>query len=102
MVTHIVFFAFSSEGRSENLLEARRRIEAMTDHIPSLRRLEVGLNFSPEDRAMDMALITQFDDRDGLDAYATHPAHLEVIAWIKTVVTYTKVVDYEHGEMSLP
>ena len=97
MVTHIVFFAFSPEGKKEHVYEARKRIEAMKGEIPSLRSLEVGVNFSDEDRAMDMALVTRFDDRSGLEEYATHPIHLEVINYIKTVVEYTKVVDYEHA-----
>jgi hypothetical protein len=96
MVTHIVFFTFSPENKSAHLSEAKRRIEAMMDRIPSLKYLEVGLNFSPEERAMDMALVTRFEDRRGLDEYAVHPVHLDVIAWIKTVVEYTKVVDYTH------
>jgi antibiotic biosynthesis monooxygenase (ABM) superfamily enzyme len=101
MVTHIVFFTFKPEEKSTHLLEAKRRIEEMAGKIPSLKSLEVGLNFSQEARAMDMALVTQFDDRDGLDLYATHPIHREVIAYIKHVAEYTQVVDYEHEEMHL-
>jgi hypothetical protein len=96
MVTHIVFFAFQEKGKRANLIEARRRIEAMMGAVPTLKHVEVGINFADEDRAMDMALVTQFEDRDGLSAYATHPVHLEVIAYIKRVAEYTKVVDYEH------
>jgi len=96
MVTHIVFFAFAPEDKAAHMREAQRQIEAMVGRVPSLRSLEVGLNFSQEDRAMDMALVTRFDDRAGLEAYATHPVHQEVIAYIRTVAEYTKVVDYEH------
>jgi len=95
MVTHIVFFAFHPENIEEHLTEAKRRIEAMADTIPSLRHLEVGINFSEEERAMDMALLTRFEDRAGLEAYAVNPVHQEVIAYISNVARYTKVVDYE-------
>ncbi len=96
MVTHIVFFAFQDGNKATHMTEAKRRIEAMTGVVPTLKHVEVGINFANEERAMDMALVTHFDDREGLAAYATHPAHLEVIAYIKGVAEYTKVVDYEH------
>jgi len=95
MVTHIVFFAFKQENKRENLLEAKQRIEAMMGKINSLRSVDVGINFAEEDRAMDLALTARFDDRSGLEAYATHPVHLKVIDFIKSVAEYTKVVDYE-------
>jgi antibiotic biosynthesis monooxygenase (ABM) superfamily enzyme len=97
MVTHIVFFAFQERDKTSHMAEAKRRIEAMMGVVPTLKHVEVGINFADEARAMDMALVTQFEDREGLVAYATHPAHLEVIAYIKGVAEYTKVVDYEHG-----
>jgi len=95
MVAHIVFFAFKQENKRENLLEAKQRIEAMMGKIVSLRSVDVGVNFAEEDRAMDLALTARFDDRAGLEAYAVHPVHLEVIDFIKSVAEYTKVVDYE-------
>jgi antibiotic biosynthesis monooxygenase (ABM) superfamily enzyme len=94
MVTHIVFFSFHAEDKSEHLGEAKRRIEAMMGQVPTLRSVEVGINFAEEARAMDMALVTRFDDKEGLAAYASHPVHLDVIAYIKTVAESTKVVDY--------
>ncbi len=95
MITHIVFIALKPENKTENALEAKRRIEAMMGKVESLRFIEVGVNFAEEDRAMDLALTARFDDQEGLEAYAVHPVHLEVIEYIKSVAEYTKVVDYE-------
>jgi len=95
MVTHIVFFALKAENKTANAQEAKRRIEAMKGQIEGLVDLEVGINFSDEDRAMDMALIARLADRKALEHYAVHPVHQKVIAWIKTVAEYTKVVDYD-------
>lgn len=96
MVTHIVFFEFKKENKQAHMEEAKRRIEAMMDRIESLKEMEVGFDFSHKERAMDMALVTRFDDREGLEIYATHPVHLEVIEYLKEVVEYTKVVDIEN------
>ncbi len=96
MVTHIVFIAFKPENKIENAFEAKRRIEAMMGEVESLRSIEVGINFADKERAMDLALTARFDDREGLEAYATHPVHMKVIAFIQSVADYTKVVDYEN------
>ena len=94
MVKHIVMFDFKPENKQENLLKAKRMLEALVDTVPSLKSMEVGLNFSEEDRAMDLSIITTFDDKEGLALYANHPKHLEVVDFIKTVVSQSKVSDY--------
>ena len=95
MVTHIVFFALKAENKAANAREAKRQIEAMLGQIEGLIDLEVGINFSDEERAMDMALIARLVDRKALENYAVHPVHQKVIAYIKTIAEYTKVVDYD-------
>lgn len=96
MITHIVFITFKPENKAENALETKRRIEAMRGKVESLRSMEVGINFTNKERAMDLALTASFDDCAGLEAYATHPVHLKVIEFIQSVAEYTKVVDYEN------
>ncbi|KIM08818.1 MAG: stress responsive protein [Sulfurovum sp. FS06-10] len=94
MVKHIVIFDFKDENKTENLYKAKIMLEALLDAVPTLRNIEVGLNFANEERAMDLSIITAFDDKEGLNLYANHPEHLEVVAFLKTVVNGSKVVDY--------
>jgi hypothetical protein len=56
--------------------------------------MEVGVNFTDSERAMDLSLYSTFDSKEDLASYATHPAHLEVVSFIKEVTTASKVVDY--------
>jgi len=42
-----------------------------------------------------LSIITTFEDKAGLETYAIHPEHLKVVEFIKTVVSGSKVVDYE-------
>jgi len=95
MVVHIVMFMFKDENKQANLIQAKQMLEGLMGAVPTLKSIEVGVNFSDEERAMDLSIITTFDDRAGLDAYAVHPEHLKVVAFIKEVVAYSKVVDYE-------
>jgi hypothetical protein len=87
-------FDFKEENRKENIAKAKEMLEALIGSVPSLRSMEVGINFSTETRAMDLSIYTEFDDEAGLKAYAIHPAHLKVVEFIKTVVTGSKVSDY--------
>jgi hypothetical protein len=43
---------------------------------------------------MDLSLYSTFENQAGLEAYAIHPAHLEVVTFIKSVASASKVSDY--------
>ena len=94
MVKHIVMFDFKNENKKENLEKAKTMLEALLESVPTLKDMEVGVNFSEEERAMDLSLYSTFEDKAGLEAYAIHPAHLEVVTFIKSVAIASKVSDY--------
>jgi len=95
MVTHIVFFAFKPENKETNITKVKEQIWALQDDIETIKEMEIGINATDKERAMDMSLLTRFDDWDDLEYYAKHPKHLKVIEFIQGVVEYTKVVDYQ-------
>ncbi len=97
MVVHIVTFKFKDEHKKTNIIQAKQMLENLMGAVPSLRSIDVGVNFSTEDRAMDLSIITTFESSVGLDAYAIHPEHIKVVEFIKGVVEYSKAVDYERA-----
>jgi acyl-CoA-binding protein len=94
MVVHIVMFTFKEENKEKNILQTKEMLEALVTKIDALKSMEVGINFTDAPRAMDLSLYSTFETKEDLEAYATHPAHLEVVAFIKEVTTLSKVVDY--------
>jgi len=96
MIVHIVMFKFNEENKEENLVQAKKVLEGLVDKIPSLKGMEVGLDFMQSERSFDLVLTSTFDTKEGLSSYATHPAHLEVVSFIKEVTCEAKVVDYEN------
>jgi len=94
MLKHIVMFNFKDENKKENLIKTKKMLEALLDTVPTLKSMEVGINFSQEERAMDLSLYSEFDNEEGLKLYANHPEHLEVVTFIKSVATGSKVSDY--------
>ncbi len=95
MIVHIVMFKFKDENKQENLLVAKSKLEALVSQIPMLEKMEVGIDFNQSERAFDLSLYSTFATKEDLNAYAIHPAHLEVVEFIKQVTEVSKVVDYE-------
>jgi hypothetical protein len=82
----------NSQERKEEL---KKSILSLKDEIKVIKNLEVGLNFSPEERAYDVALIADFETKEDLHIYATNPTHLKLIKSLKDTNSQSKVVDYE-------
>ena len=91
MLTHIVCFRFSD---LDHAAEAAKRLLSMKDRIPSLLDIEAGVDTTRSDRCWELGLITRFNDREGLSAYATHPVHLEVVEYIRAHAEASIVVDF--------
>ncbi|OYZ23676.1 MAG: stress responsive protein, partial [Sulfurovum sp. 16-42-52] len=58
MVVHIVTFKFKEENKQANIIQAKQMLENLMGAVPTLKSIDVGLNFSQEERAMDMSIIT--------------------------------------------
>ena len=99
MIVHIVFWRLhdTAIGRSkrDNAREIKSRLEALRSVFPGLRRLDVGINFAGTEQSSDIALYTEFDSREALDAYQVHPAHQDFAAFLGPLRSERRVVDYE-------
>lgn len=94
MLVHIVMFKFKEEQKEPNVIQAKQMLENLMGAIPSLKSIDVGVNFIEADRAMDLSLIATFESKKGLDDYDAHPEHQKVVTFIKSVVEYSKATDY--------
>lgn len=92
MLTHVVCFKFDDLQVAE---EVKERLLSMAGKIPSLRNIEAGVDVLRSPRSYDVALITRFDDLAGLEAYAIHPVHLEVVEFIKPRSRGAVSVDFQ-------
>ena len=94
MVKHIVMWKFKEEVSLDDKLEMKRQLEALQGVVPTLGKIEVGLDVSKKPAAMDMVLYSEFQCLEDLAAYAVHPAHQKVVAFVKPLVCDRAVVDY--------
>jgi hypothetical protein len=99
LIKHIVLLKLlvqaAGRSREENLHLIRKSLEALPESIPEIAYLEVGLNISHSERAMDLVLITAFETLEDLEVYIQHPDHQEAARFIRSVTSDRRVVDFE-------
>lgn len=81
MIKHIVMWNVRGESaveKAETAQRVKRNFEGLRGKVPGLVELEVGIDESRIDYACDVVLYSVFRSREALEAYATHPSHLQV------------------------
>lgn len=98
MLQHIVMFKIkeSYESRSKKVLisELKSELEKLPEIIPEIIGFEVGNNISQSENAYDLVLLSEFENEDKLQSYRIHPAHMNVVEYLKKICEKTTVVDY--------
>ena len=91
MMTHIVVWKMKEEVSAEQKAEMKARLEALAEIVSELRKIEVGI----DDGNGTMSLFSEFASQEDLDIYQAHPAHQEVVAFVKPLVAGRTVCDYD-------
>jgi hypothetical protein len=100
MFVHIVFWrltgsAPNGKSKQENALEMKQRFEAMRGVVPGLRRCDLGVDVSQSEESADVALYTEFDSHEAYQGYNVHPAHQDLVGFIRQIKAERRVVDFE-------
>jgi len=94
MVRHIVLWRLKSPA-SAGFAAIEQALRAQLGRIPGLTKVEIGRAFNGGRRAVDFALVCEFETREALCAYHRHPAHLETRAVVDPLVAEHWIADYE-------
>lgn len=92
MVKHIVLYTFKEgvdKDKAVNLIASV--LEPLVGKIPGLLHMEIRRAFV----GMDYALYSEFESRDTLTAYATHPLHEEAKSHFFHLLDKRVAADYE-------
>lgn len=95
MIRHVAVFRFSASFLPEEREAWMALVRALPSQIPDLRRISVGADVLHGPASHEVAIVADFDDLDGLDAYSRHPAHDEVLRISGPVKTSLATVDFE-------
>ena len=93
MVKHIVLYTFK-EGVDKNEAVAiiKAQLEPLVGVIPGLQHMEIRAAYQG---GVDYALYSEFESKDALKNYATHPAHLAAKEHFWNFLDTRVCADYE-------
>lgn len=91
MIKHIVVWKMKDEVSAEQKAEMKNRLEALKGVVEELIDIEVGI----DEGNGTMSLYSEFATHEDLNLYQVHPAHQEVVAFVKPLVAGRTVCDYE-------
>ncbi len=99
MIKHIVLFRLKDNAhgnpKAVNARLIKEKLEALRGIVPGLLRIEVGIDYSATEMSSDLAIYSEFESREALDAYVAHPAHQAVLPFIGEARTERRLCDYE-------
>ncbi|MFG2867516.1 Dabb family protein [Streptomyces sp. NPDC048338] len=91
MLVHIVLMRFTDFADAP---QAAERLRRLTDSVPQIHSLDVGLDITGAEHSYDLALTTRHTDPAALAAYQNHPDHLALAAWLRPRLARRAVVDH--------
>ena len=96
MLTHIVIWKYRTDVESEVREEHVRLLGDLAGSIPQIRSLSVGFDLLRLPRSFDTGLVAVFDDQAALHAYTTHPEHIKVAEFGRSISEQVASVDFEN------
>ncbi|MCX7820728.1 MAG: Dabb family protein [Brevinematales bacterium] len=92
MIKHIVMWKLKDK---EKALIIKDKLESLNGKIPGLIKLEIGLDFSKTQESADIVLYSEFESREALLNYQSHPEHKAIIPLVSEAKEERRMVDYE-------
>jgi antibiotic biosynthesis monooxygenase (ABM) superfamily enzyme len=86
MVIHTFAFRWKPNVTDTQKQQALQDIRALQGQIPGLLETYAGTNISPRSQGYEFGGVMKFADRPSFDAYATHPAHQQLLTWLIPLV----------------
>ncbi|MCC4909138.1 Dabb family protein [Microbacterium sp. cx-59] len=96
-IRHIVAWKLASDDAAERAEQSgriRRELLALRDVVPGIVDVTVGADVIGGAN-WDLAIVADFTDVEALEGYAVHPAHQDVVTYVRSVVSDRVAVDFE-------
>ena len=94
MIKHIVCFKLT-DSSEESKNKAKDILMSMEGNVPTIRSIEVGMDFLCSPRSYDVILQVELDDATALEEYQTDKYHCDVVkAYMHANTTASVAIDY--------
>jgi hypothetical protein len=100
VIRHVAVFRFLPAFTAEQREHWMSLLRALPAQIPELQSMSVGSDVLGGPSSHELAIVADFNDLDGLDAYTRHPAHAEVLRISAPVKLSLATVDFEVPDAS--
>ena len=97
-IRHVVTWKLAAEDAAERgaqAAEIARRLNALGGVVPQLLSISAGANVAYPEANWDVTLVADVASIAALEEYQVHPAHEEVVAYVRSVVASRVAVDFE-------
>ncbi len=95
MIKHIVCFKIKEEYQNL-IVEAKKTLLSMKEHIDYLIDIQVGIDFLHSERSYDLILEVTLENKEMLDIYQKNEYHCSVVKPLMHKIRVSSVaVDYE-------
>ena len=98
MIKHIVMWKLKEHaegaGRAANAARMKEQLLACAGIVPGILKLEVGIAEPGLGATYDVVLYSEFDSRQALDAYQSHPQHQALKPFFSAVRDARQCMDY--------
>lgn len=95
MVIHIALFKWRADASQKGISRAINEIRLLKEKIPEIIDLYCGENFSKWSGGYTYAVIVKTKNRQSLDIYRKHPAHVFVVKIIEKLEEDSLGIDIE-------
>jgi hypothetical protein len=95
MIQHIMLWNYRDDVLPGERARLEAELDALPGKVPSLRGVRWGPVIGGRNQSFSHCFVMLFDDKAGLDEYATHPDHLHFSGPFKEACAVQVVVDFE-------
>jgi len=96
MFRHCVLMQFDEAATAMQRAGAVEGIQQLRDSVPGVLALAVGPDAGLGEGNFDLAVVADFENSDAYEVYASHPAHLEMLAEVvRPILAERAAVQFE-------
>jgi len=96
MLKHVVFMKFKDDVTDAKIAALEQGLAGLPGKIAEIRGFQFGRDVIHSERSYDFALVGDFDDLEAMQRYQVNPAHVAVVALVRSLSSSVLAVDFEY------
>lgn len=94
VINHYILIKYKRDTPREHIERFCQKMLALGEELPTVKKLEMGLDIVHDDRSWDLLISMQLSSIDTLRDYQAHPSHKAVIAFNHPYVDDVASIDF--------